>query len=310
MRGRGPVRIGPHEQHLHVVVRQQPLHLPEHGGPPEAQHLLGLVLGDELLHAEQPRAPGERGRAAEPEPARLRDHRPVVFLGPFARGAHPGIAGDHQTLPRRGHHEGRQRAEVGQLGPPVAPGPAVQRLVPVGAVPVGSVVGVDAVDAAHVGAAPVGDVRHQGFPERDVEVDGAAPPLPVGGVPRPADLAAPVGVLAGPVFGHGEFVEVPHRAAVEGVLVDHLVRPGRAQLGRPVGGEHDQRHPGPVGLQHRRVQIRRGGARRAHHGHRTAGAGGDPEGEEGSPAFVDAHVQPHPARRGGVVQRERQRGVA
>ena len=42
-----------------------------------------------------------------------------------------------------------------------------------------------------------------------------------------------------------------------------LAGAGVAQLGRAVGGAHDQGHPGVERLQHRRVELGRRGARRA-----------------------------------------------
>ena len=60
-------------------------------------------------------------------------------------------------------------------------------------------------------------------------------------------------------------VEPAHRVAVELHLVDGLAGAGVAQLGRAVGGAHDQRHAAVVGLEHRGVEVGRGGARRAQH---------------------------------------------
>ena len=53
-----------------------------------------------------------------------------------------------------------------------------------------------------------------------------------------------------------------------------------AQLGRPIGGEHDERHAGVARLEHRRVQVGDRGARGGDDDDRDAGLDGEPEGEE------------------------------
>ena len=58
--------------------------------------------------------------------------------------------------------------------------------------------------------------------------------------------------------------------AVELELVDGLPGAGVAQLGRAVGGQHDQRHARLVGLDDSGEEVGRGGAGRARDGHRTA----------------------------------------
>ena len=85
--------------------------------------------------------------------------------------------------------------------------------------------------------------------------------------------------------------------AVQLDLVDRLAGAGAAQLGRPVGGEHEQRHGGLVGLDDRRVEVRRRGARRAQHRDRAAGlALARPSAVNDGGPLVDPDVQPHPAR--------------
>ena len=95
-----------------------------------------------------------------------------------------------------------------------------------------------------------------------------------------ADQAAPVGVLAGAALGDADLVEEAHGVAVELDLVDGLVGADSAQLGRTVGGQHDQRDPRLGGLEHRRVQVGRGGARRRDDRDGLARHLGESEGEE------------------------------
>ena len=84
-----------------------------------------------------------------------------------------------------------------------------------------------------------------------------------------------------------DLAEPAHRRAVELELVDRLPGADPAQLRRAVGGEHDQRHRGLVGLADRGVQVRRRGARGAEDRDRRAG----------SPARRRARRSPPSARR-------------
>ncbi len=65
--------------------------------------------------------------------------------------------------------------------------------------------------------------------------------------------------------------EARRRAAVEADLLGGLGRADLMELGRSVGGEHDQRHPREVRLDHRGVHLCGGGAARRQH-HRGAAA--------------------------------------
>ena len=138
--------------------------------------------------------------------------------------------------------------------------------------------------AAHLGRPPV--PGHQRVVELDVEVHQT------GQRPQPGRV----------------HVDRRHLRPEDPDLVGGLVGVGAAQPQRPVGGDHHQRHPGVVGLEHRRVQVRHRGARRAHHrGPRPAL--GQPEGEEPGGPLVDPGVQPEQPGLGGVVRRERERRV-
>ena len=73
------------------------------------------------------------------------------------------------------------------------------------------------------------------------------------------------------LVGHARVGEPAHGAAEEVTLVDRLGRGHVAQLGRPVGGAHEQRHLGLVGLDHRGVELGGGRAARAQEHGRAAG---------------------------------------
>jgi hypothetical protein len=108
------------------------------------------------------------------------------------------------------------------------------------------------------------------------------------------------------VLVHRDVGEELHRTPVEVDLVDRLVGPGPAQLGRPVGGQDDQRDGGVVGLDDRRVHVDRGRPRRRHHRDVPAGGLRQAERQEAAGALVDAHVQAQPSLGVGLVQREGQ----
>ena len=81
------------------------------------------------------------------------------------------------------------------------------------------------------------------------------------------------------------------------------------QLRRPVGGAHDQRHLGLVGLDHRGVELGRGGAARAQRRPPAARGQAEPEGDERGRPLVVEHVQ-RAARPVGQGQRQRRRARA
>jgi hypothetical protein len=97
------------------------------------------------------------------------------------------------------------------------------------------------------------------------------------------------------------------RAAVELDLVDRLAGANLAQLGRPVGGQHDQRHARVPGLDDRGEEVGRGGAGRARDDHRSARSLGHAEREEAGAALVEDRDRLELRPRG---ERERERGVA
>ena len=133
---------------------------------------------------------------------------------------------------------------------------------------------------------------HQRLAERQVEVHrpgrrtAARRPTARGRQRRASAAPAP-----GRSVGHSGVVEPAHRVAEELHLVDGLPRAGVAQLGRAVGGAHDQRDAAVVRLEHRGVEVRGRGARRAQHDHGTARSpAASAEGEERRRALVEVHV--------------------
>ena len=100
------------------------------------------------------------------------------------------------------------------------------------------------------------------------------------------------------VGGRAGIAEPPHRVAVQLRLVDRLTRAGVAQLGRPVGGAHDQRHARvrasiTAGMEVRGRRARRAAARSP--GGRVASA--DPERAERGRALVEHDVHADAGRR-------------
>ena len=87
--------------------------------------------------------------------------------------------------------------------------------------------------------------------------------------------------LDGPAHGAGE----------QPRLLDGLGCADVMELGGPVGGAHDERHPGQMRLDHGRVDTDRGGAARSDEHRRATSGKPDPDREEGRRALVQAHVQ-------------------
>ena len=90
-------------------------------------------------------------------------------------------------------------------------------------------------------------------------------------------------------------LEVPlGRGAVELDLVDRLPGAEVAQLRRPVGGQHEQRHARLVGLDHGRRVVGRRGPGRARERDRAAARLGQAEREEGAAALVQVRRRADP----------------
>src|SRR4051812_1595994 len=74
-------------------------------------------------------------------------------------------------------------------------------------------------------------------------------------------------------------------------LVDRLPGAGVAQLGRPVGGQHDERHAGLMRLDHAGQQVGQRAPGRARDRDRRARGLGQAQGEEAGRALVDHRVR-------------------
>ena len=132
--------------------------------------------------------------------------------------------------------------------------------------------------------------RRQRLAPGQVEVDRPGPRLAARRGQRPAGHRAVVqqAVVVGLVGA--DFAEPAHRRAVELDLVDRLPGADPAQLGRPVGGQDDQRHARLVRLADRRVVVGRGRAGGAEQRHRRPRRLRGAEREEGRRALVDDHA--------------------
>lgn len=91
-----------------------------------------------------------------------------------------------------------------------------------------------------------------------------------------------------------DFAEPAHRVAEELELVDGLLGPRRSELGWPVGGQHDERHPVVEGFDDGGKKVCSGGPRRAREQGRATSGPRKPEREEGCGALVDADVKIEP----------------
>jgi hypothetical protein len=80
-------------------------------------------------------------------------------------------------------------------------------------------------------------------------------------------------------------------------LVDRLGGGHVPQLGRAIGGGHDEGHLGLERLDDGGVEVGGGGAARAQQHGRAAGGEAEPEGEERRRSLVVVDVEPDPGRR-------------
>ena len=140
----------------------------------------------------------------------------------------------------------------------------------------------------------------------EVQVHGPRAP-PGGGVEGTAGQRAVVDRRVAPGLVGAHLDKPFGRASVEPQLVDRLSRSHAAQLGRTVGGQHDQRHAGLPRLDHGGVKVGRRAAGRAGDGYRAAARLGHSQSGETGAALVDHRdrLEPRLAR-----ERERERRVA
>lgn len=153
----------------------------------------------------------------------------------------------------------------------------------------------------------VGDER---VAQRDVEVDGAGVvgEVAAGGDDGPGDRRAPHGVG----IGAGIDTDVagpPGDRAEDPRLAGRLVGARAAQLHGPVGREQQQRHPGVMGLERGRMEVRDRGPGRRHDRDGTPRPFREAEGEERGGTLVDPDVQAQQPRlvSGGQGVRQRRR---
>ena len=92
------------------------------------------------------------------------------------------------------------------------------------------------------------------------------------------------------VSGNGR-VDLRPDPGVEQTLLDgRLIRTDSPQLGRPIGGEQQQRHPGVEGLHRGREEVRDSRAAGAHERDGDPGLPCDAQGGEPGDPLVDPHV--------------------
>ena len=259
----------------------------------DAQHDVGPVRVRERVAPQERVVRGDRAR--DPQVGdRVGEHRPSGDLGEREHGLRFDIgapARDDQPARRPPHEPGERlthpvtrctRARRAR-GPRTTVGP------------------VGRADERLTG-------RHQGLPERQVQVHRAGG-RPEGLRHRARRGGAPEPPRSVPILRCARVAEPAHRVAVELLLIDGLAGAGVTQLGRTIRSADDERDPCMVGLEHRRVEVRRRGAGRAQHDCRPPTRLAEPEREERRRSLVEVHVQPDP-RVVGKCERERCRARA
>ncbi len=129
-------------------------------------------------------------------------------------------------------------------------------------------------------------LRSQRIAKRQVQMNGARR-RPPGLRGRATRELARVAQLQRSRLRHRRFGKPTHVTSVEAHLVDGLARTPLAKLGRPIGGEDDERHPRIARLDHPGKEVGSGGARSADQCDGRANGFGDTECEEGRRALVD-----------------------
>ena len=220
------------------------------------------------------RAAGSRARAAK--------------LGQPARGLGVAVAtGDDQHAARR-----RRASRT------AAPGLPAARTITYGRPP------LRPVASSGSGSGPI---EHERLAQREVEVDGSRRTL---GRRRSRRGRPACGSTAGARrrrLVDADLEEPLDRVAVQLELVDRLSGADVAELGRAVGRQHDHRHAGLAGLDHRRREVGRGGARRARDRDRPPGPLRGAEREEARAPLVDVRPAADPRLAG---ERQHDRGAS
>jgi len=135
--------------------------------------------------------------------------------------------------------------------------------------------------------------RHERFSERPVHVDRPGWGRD-GRRHRPGGDPADVGLGRRPDLGDRQLAEPLHLPPVEMELVDGLVRPPVPELGRPVGGEDDERDPRLAGLGHGRPEVHGRGARGREEDDGPPGRPSQAETEVGRRPLVEMDEDPKP----------------
>ncbi len=251
-------------------------------GPPGRHDDVRPVFGDELGRVEQVRIGGQAHRPGPGTGGGLGEHRPARLPGQAQqrRGVAAAVAADdHAALGPRQFQGTCPGGAAGKARPYPPVRAAVQWLGPAA--------------RRTALARRVRQAGHQRLTQRQVQVHRPGDPVAGarGGRPGAAGQRPPVGVHARPRLRHPGLAEPADRVPVQLDLVDGLVRAGAAQLRRPVGGEHEQRHPGLAGLDHGPVEVRRRGPRGADQRDRPPARLGQAEREERGRPLVDPHMQ-------------------
>ena len=260
----------------------------ERGTDPE--HELGPVGGRELGRARQCLVCGDRERAGAHVRERIGEHRPAggrreagervdADVRTRSRDDHAARVGAHESL------DARDRLIVGRAHRTrrTRPGFAASR------------------PGTSTSGAPVGT---NGSRNGRLRCTG-----PAGGPSASATARDANGrhERCGRGVGRTEIAEPVDGGAEQMRLIDRLRGTDAAQLGRPVGGAHEQRHSSVPGFDHCRVQVRGRGPRRAAHDDGPPGRHRHPEGAECGRSFVEDDVDGDAIITG---EREDQRRVA
>ena len=250
------------------------------------------MFPDELRRREQVLVGGQCAGPAAGAGRGLGQHRPARLPGQLDQGQRVvvAVAADHHAAFGPWQLERAARGVlVRERGPRLPAGTPVERLRPL-----------------------LAAAGYQRLAEGQVEVHRARQAADRARRVRPGltGQRAPVTDRARPGLGQAALAEPAHRGAVQLDLVDGLVGADPPQLRGPVGGEHDERHAGLVGFDHRGMEVGRCRARGAQHRHRAAAGLGQAERGERGGALVDPDMQPRPLLARGLVERHRQRRAA
>ena len=284
---RRPARIGPSSHAFAILLVERRA---------DAHHEIGSVrAGERRRRAAAPRTSrSRRGPSAGREIGSASTGQPAA-VGEPRRRSRPRTSAPQPatTTPRSG---ARARVAASRRRPAAGVGARAATRRRVHGAPSGR-------PGASTSGAPVGTKR---FPERKVEMHRAGGRSDRMSRDRAARERAPRRVRVGDVGRRTGIAEPAHRVAVQLRLVDRLPGAGVAQLGRTVGGAHDQRDARVRGLDDRGMEVRGRRPRRA------AQDRGPPACERRSraPGTQPSARRARPARGSGRRARERARAAS